>query len=199
MRLRMGNVRLSGAVPRASSLIRQPPALHDLRRQRVVLRRIHLVQPTAEHGPRHALRRQRAEMRRGVDPARETGDHRHARVGNLVAELLRRLQAVMARLARADDSHAARATSRNRALDIEHQRRVIDFAQARRILLVGLRDDLQPQFRCPLALLVRISRLLPRRDLLDHLVTDSSTPRKSVPRAVIALSASQTAPSAAPP
>ncbi len=82
--------------------------LDNLLRERVVFRRIHLVEAAAERGPSGAFRGQCAQMRRRVDPARQSGDDRHAGVGELVAQLLRRLQAVMARLTRPDHGHAPR-------------------------------------------------------------------------------------------
>jgi hypothetical protein len=78
-------------------------------------------------------------MRRRVNAPRAAAHHRHAHVGELIRQLARRLDAVMRRHAASRPSPRRFCPSRQRALDVKHERRVVNFAEQRGIIFIRLK------------------------------------------------------------
>ena len=111
-----------------------------------VLRREHDVDARAEHANRPAFRRQRALVRRRVNPARAAAHDRHAHVGQLIRQFARGLDAVMRRHPRADHRHGVFVLCGQRTFDVKHQRRVVDLPERRGIILVALNQNVAAEF-----------------------------------------------------
>ena len=71
-------------------------------------------------------------MRRRVDAARAAAHDGDADVGELIRELARDFDSVMRRLARADHRHGIFVLRGQRAFDVEHDGRIVNFVAATR-------------------------------------------------------------------
>jgi hypothetical protein len=80
-------------------------------------------------------------MGRGVDSPRAAADDSDAEVGQLVAEATSDLDPVMGGLARAHEGDGVPVAGSQLPADIEDDRRIVDLAQQRRVILVGLDED----------------------------------------------------------
>ena len=111
-------------------------------------------------------------MRRRVNPARAAAHDGDADVGELIRQLARRLDAVMRRRARADHRHGVFVLRRQFALDVKHQRRIVNFAERRGIIFVGLDQNVAAEIRNALQFAGEVNRLFPGGNRLGGFVAD---------------------------
>jgi tetratricopeptide (TPR) repeat protein len=93
-----------------------------------MLRRIDLPQPGAEHRNRSPTRIERGAMRRTVDPARQSGQHGHARLREASSEICRHGEALVARLAGANDCNGSRIHVLHQRAPVEQERGQVEEA-----------------------------------------------------------------------
>ena len=127
----------------------------------------------SEHGDRPAVGGEGGLMRGRVDPASQPAVDGEPRVGELVAELLRRLGGVVTRLARPDDADTAFLIARLQLPEhIENDRWIMDFLQQLRILRVGLRENAGAGLFDQGKLRIKIGMIFPRGDHRGDLGAD---------------------------
>ena len=112
MRLRIGNVCLSGAVCSGNSETTAPSG-GDFFRERQVFRRIELGQSRADHRDGPASRRHRRLVGRRIDSPGQAGDDGEPGLRELIGQLLGRVRAVMRRPARAHHADGVFVTWRS--------------------------------------------------------------------------------------
>ena len=122
-------------------------------------------------------------MRRGVDSARQSADHRQTGVSELVGEFLRRFRSVMCRAARTDDADGVLIALGQFAPNIKHDRRRMNLAQLTRIQRRLLRNHLRAEFANAFQFRGKIDELLPVYDLFGNFVADSFDLAQIAPRA----------------
>ena len=88
-------------------------------------------------------------MRRGVDPARATADHRHAYVSELVGELARAFRAVRGHLPRSDQRDSILVLRGELPFDIKDDGRIVNLPERLRVFLILLRDHAATEFLSP--------------------------------------------------
>ena len=171
MRLRMAKVCLS-AVAVEWKLRDDRAGFGNAPEQFRVLRREHDVDARAEHANRPAFCRQRALMRRRVNPARAAAHDRHADIGQLIRQLARGLDAVMRRHARADHCHGVFVLRGQFAFDVKHQRRVVNFPERFGIILVALNQNVAAEILDAFQFAGEVNRFLPTGNRLGGFVAD---------------------------
>ena len=117
-------------------------------------------------------------MRRRVDAARAAAHHRDPDIRELIAELARRLDAVMRRLPRPDERDAVLILRQQRALHIEHDGRIVNFAEQWRILRVLLCENTAAEILRALQLRGEVDGILPTGNGRGRFLADAMHGKK---------------------
>jgi len=125
-------------------LRKQQPAARDLGCECRVALRIGYVDARTEDGDGAARACKSAAVGGGIDAERKAGDDREARVAQRAREALGVALALGARVTASDDSERRARGKLDATRGVEQRRRIGDFEQAARIVVVGERDDRAP-------------------------------------------------------
>src|SRR6185312_7925533 len=125
-------------------LRKQQPAARDLGCECRVALRIGYVDARTEDGDGAARACKSAAVGGGIDAERKAGDDREARVAQRAREALGVALALGARVTASDDSERRARGKLDATRGVEQRRRIGDFEQAARIVVVGERDDPAP-------------------------------------------------------
>jgi hypothetical protein len=110
-------------------------AFFHLREDFLVLFGINYIDPAAEDADRRAGRRSQGSLvRAGIDPTRQAADDHQAAIGQILGQLLRHLIPIGRRTTRTHDRNQMAIEKFNVSADIEERRRVVNLAQALRVL-----------------------------------------------------------------
>ena len=142
IRLRAGKHQGAGGLPKGYSLSNRPRSA-TARQSRAVVTRVDAIEPGADNADRRGpVNGQHTRMGRSVDPQRETGHHRHPRIGQIAAHGVGHVDPVAAGVTGADDGRTAAGEMVGIAAPEQHRRRVV----------VGLEDGREgggPEHRHP--------------------------------------------------
>jgi hypothetical protein len=121
-------------------------------------------------------------MSRGVDAARAATHDGNADVTELVAELARDFEAVLSRLPRPDHGHSIFVLRGELPLDVENYRRVVDFAEKRRIIFVLACQDMAAEILNTPELTAQVHGTPPIGNGLGGIDADAVNVHEPVPR-----------------
>ena len=130
--------------------------LDDPRRQVLVLGRVNDVDAAAKHGDRSAARLDRRLVRGRVDSARQPGNDRDSRLGELGRESSGDFPSIARRAPCADDRERGIVVRTQGALHVENGRRRGNLRQQSGILRIRDRDRRDAEARHPVELSERI-------------------------------------------
>ena len=172
MRLRMGKLCLS-ALRLKGNWVSKAPLRGDAPEKLDVFRRENQIDPGAQHRDGAAFRAQGPLVRRRVNAARPAADDGDPGVSQLVGDLARDFDAVMRRHARADHGHGVLVARGQAAQDVEEHGRIVNLPEQRRIILVGLEDDVAAGLLDAFEFAAEVHVLLPIGDGLGNFRPDA--------------------------